>query len=185
MRLAIYNFNNFRTRSAEPGNDGFHEREPLNFRAAEKSEGFIARSGYDGDAGPASWGRQVFPRFYVENGDGSAPSTLSLWRDLPSLYAFSYSGIHADALKNARQWFDRQTWPPYVLWWVEKDEVPSWADGVARLECLHDAGSTAAAFDFKRPFDEEGEPTRIDKEAVTRYRARNAETHLRLCVDGR
>lgn len=35
-----------------------------------------------GEPGPASWGDQVFPRFHTENGDGWAPSTLSLWRDL-------------------------------------------------------------------------------------------------------
>lgn len=75
--LAIYNFNNFRVASSDPINQGFHDRNDLNFRAAEVSEGFVARSGYEGEEGPSSWGPQVFPRFYIENGDGWAPSSLS------------------------------------------------------------------------------------------------------------
>jgi hypothetical protein len=97
--LAIYNFNNFRVRSDEPINQGFHDWNAVNFRAAEISEGFVAGSGYEGEDSPSSWGPQVFPRFYIENGDGWAPSSLSLWRDLPSLFAFSYSGIHIEAMQ--------------------------------------------------------------------------------------
>ncbi len=43
--LAVYNFNNFRFRSNDPVNQGFHDRNDLNFRAAEVCEGFVARSG--------------------------------------------------------------------------------------------------------------------------------------------
>jgi hypothetical protein len=162
-RLAIYNFNNFRLPSAHPANDGFHQRNDLNFAAAETSDGFIARSGYVGEPGPESWGEQVFPRFYVENGDGSAPSTLSLWKDLPSLFAFVYAETHIEAMRNARAWFDRHRWPPYVLWWVDLTHFPTWAEGVERLEYLHDNGISPYAFDFKQPFDENGSPMKLDR----------------------
>jgi len=165
-RLAIYNFNNFRLPSEHPANDGFHARNDLNFTAAEMCDGFLARSGYEGDPGPESWGEQVFPRFYIDNGGGTAPSTLSLWQDLPSLFAFVYADIHLEAMKNARLWFDRHAWPPYVLWWVDDGHRPHWAEGVERLEYLHDHGNSSYAFDFRQPFDENGNPTRIDKAAV-------------------
>lgn len=173
-RLAIYNFNNFRLPSAHPANDGFHQRNDLNFAVAEASEGFVARSGYVGDPGPESWREHVFPRFYIENGDGSAPSTLSLWKDLPSLVAFVYADIHIEAMKNARAWFDRHRWPPYVLWWVDDTHVPFWAEGVERLEHLHDNGTSAYAFDFKHPFDQNGDPTKLDRSAVKIKQAHNA-----------
>ena len=178
--LAIYNFNNFRERAEDPINQGFHDRNIINFDAAKISEGFVARSGYDDEPGPSSWGEQVFPRFYIEKGDGYAPSTLSLWRDLSALYAFSYSGIHTDALRNARQWFDRHKWPPYVLWWVRKGHTPTWSEGVERLEHLHDHGPSLFAFDFKEAFDPEGNSTTVDREAVKRLQALNsvAQTHL-------
>jgi hypothetical protein len=173
-RLAIYNFNNFRLPSADPANDGFHQRNDLNFAAAEASDGFIARSGYADEPGPESWGEQVYPRFYVENGDGGAPSTLSLWRDLPSLFAFVHAEVHLEAMRSARVWFDPHRWPPYVLWWVAPDHVPVWAEGVERLEHLHDNGISSHAFDFKHPFDQDGNATKLDRAAVKNKRGQNA-----------
>jgi hypothetical protein len=173
-RLAIYNFNNFRAPSADPANAGFHERNDPNFAAAERSDGFVARSGYDGDPGPASWGEQVYPRFYLENGDASAPSTLSLWRDLASLYAFVHSDIHREAMRHARQSFDPHRWPPYVLWWVEENHVPKWSEGVKRLELLHDMGPSPEAFDFRNPFDTDGRPMEFDRRSMRTSRSGDA-----------
>ncbi|NDV88519.1 DUF3291 domain-containing protein [Aurantimonas aggregata] len=178
--LALYNFNNFRVPSQESANRGFHDRNDVNFAAAELSEGFVARSGHPDEPGPESWGEQVYPRFHVENGDGWAPATLSLWRDLPALFAFSYAGIHAEALRNARQWFDRQAWPTYALWWVEEGHIPEWREGVDRLEHLHDHGPSPHAFDFKRSFDPAGNPTTVDHDAVKRCREANERAQARL-----
>src|SRR5688572_79781 len=115
-RIALYTFGVFRRPADDPANRGFHDRNDVNFEAVEASAGFIARSGYEDEPGPASWGEHVYPRFYVERGDGHSPSTLSLWTDLESPMAFSYAGIHAEALKHGRDWFVRPEWPPYVLW---------------------------------------------------------------------
>ena len=65
---------------------------------------------------------QVYPRFYVERGDGRAASTLSLWVDIESLMAFTYSRIYAEALRQASDWFVPKTWPPCVLWCVADDQ---------------------------------------------------------------
>ena len=161
--LAIYNFGMFRQRSDHPDIQGFHDRNDRNFATAEQSDGFVARSGYADEPGPESWGVQVYPRFHVERGDGWAPSTLSLWRDLGSLMAFSYSGFHAETLRHARDWFVEPQWPPYVLWWVDAGHIPQWSEGVARLERLHDHGPSSFAFDFKHPYDEDGQPAEIDR----------------------
>jgi Domain of unknown function (DUF3291) len=114
-RLALYNFGMFLLPAAHPSNQGFHDRNDLNFAVAEQSDGFIARSGYAGEPGPESWGNQVYPRFYVERGDEWSPSTLSLWRDLSSPMAYSYTGIHAEAMRQARDWFVKPEWPGYLL----------------------------------------------------------------------
>lgn len=174
-RLALYTFGVFRAPADSSVNQGFHDRNDINFRIAETSEGFIARSGYEDEPGPDSWGKQVFPRFYVERGDGWSPSTLSLWKDLASPMAFSYAGIHAEALKHGKEWFLRPTWPPYVLWWVGDDHTPTWAEAVARHELLHTLGAGPSAFDFKHPFDSEGMPTTVDRDAMRRYAKMNEE----------
>ncbi|WP_374303407.1 DUF3291 domain-containing protein [Ferrovibrio sp.] len=186
MRVALYTFGVFRRPSADPVNDAFHARNAINLAAVEISAGFIARSGYDGDPGPASWGEAVYPRFYTGT-DAHSPSTLSLWADLESPLAFTYAGIHAEALSHGRDWFlkpklppEKPAWPPYVLWWVAGDHVPDWREAVTRHEHLHDHGASAWAFDWKTPFDAQGHATQIDREAVRRLTASNLERQKAL-----
>ena len=125
-RLAFYNFG-LHVASAESEEvKGFVLREPANFEAAARACGFIGRSGYAGYPGARSWGIQVFPRYIKGSGFESAPSSLSLWADIESLMAFTYNGVHAEALKNARNWNVKQTWPPLVLWWVSAFHRPDW-----------------------------------------------------------
>lgn len=164
--LALYTFGMFIEPSEHPVNDGFHERNDPILLDIEKAPGFLARSGYEGDPGPESWGEQVYPRFYVERGDGWSPSTLSLWRDMESMMAFCYFGLHAEALSYGRDWFQKPEWPPYVNWWVESDHVPNWAEGVERHEYLHDHGPSPEAFNFKKPYDVTGQPTKIDRAQI-------------------
>ena len=172
--LAIYNFGLHIGPDGDPRVEGFVLREPANFEAAARSHGFVARSGYRGVPGPRSWGRQVFPRFIEGSGETSGPSQLSLWTDMESLMAFSYGGVHADALKHARNWNVRQSWPPLVLWWVRAGHIPDWEEAASRLEYLHDHGATAKAFTFKEPFTASGEACAIDRERVRTITKDNA-----------
>lgn len=164
--LAIYNFGIHVAALGDPAIDGFVNREPLNFEAANRARGFVARSGYDGEPGPKSWGVQVFPRFLDGSGRESGPSSLSLWDSIESLMAFSYSGIHAEALKHARRWNVRQQWPPLVLFWLEAGQRPEWSEAVMRFEYLADDGPSAQAFTFKQAFDPHGLPHQIDRSLV-------------------
>lgn len=174
-KLAIYNFGLFVASYDSPEVEGFRLREPVNFLAAETAQGFIGRSGYDGDPGPESWGRQVFPRFIEGSGFETAPSSLSLWADLESLMAFSYSGVHADALKHAKNWQVEKRWPSLVLWWTEGR--PDWAEAVRRFEHLHDHGAGPAAFNFKKPYGPDGERISIDRARVRELAVLNGESH--------
>ncbi len=171
MFLAVYNFGMFRERAEAPANQGFRDVEGVNFASAERASGFVGRSGYGEEQGPPSWGEQVYPKFYIERGDGWSPSTLSLWEDLESLMAFTYFGIHAEALGRAGEWFVEQRWPPYVLWWVSPAHLPSWKEAVDRFEYLHDNGPTPTAFNFSVAFDKQGLPTSIDRKSVAQRRA--------------
>ena len=172
--LAAYNFGLHVDDYESPRVEGFRLREPLNIEAAGRAEGFVGRSGYAGEPGPESWGEKVYPRFLAGSGFTDAPSSLSLWLDLESLMAFTYGGVHADALKHARNWNRRQEWPPLVLWWVKEGARPVWADGAERLEHLHDHGPSPHAFTFKTPFRPDGEPAAIDRQSVKEKAARNA-----------
>ncbi|MDL2403276.1 DUF3291 domain-containing protein [Rhizobium mayense] len=173
--LAMYNFGLHVAPYDSPEVEGFRLREAANFEAAARAHGFVGRSGYDGEPGPPCWGKQVFPRFIEGSGFATAPSSLSLWADIESLMAFTYSGVHTDSLKHARRWNVKQRWPALVLWWVDADVIPEWKDGVERLERLHDEGPSAAAFSFKRPYIADGQPATINRDRVKEIAAKNAE----------
>ena len=100
--------------------------------------------------------------------------TLSLWKDLESVAAFSYHGAHAEALTKRREWFEKCNLPVYVAWWVPADHQIEWREGNARLEHLHQHGPTAASFDLAHPFDPKGKATKLDREAVKAKAAMNA-----------
>lgn len=185
FHLAIYNFGIHVADYGDPAIEGFLRREPLNFEAATRASGFVGRSGYDGEPGPESWGKQVFPRFLKGSGRESGPSSLSLWRDIESLMAFSYSGIHAEALKHARRWNVEQAWPPLALFWVEAGRRPEWTEAVERFERLADHGASPEAFTFKQPFDPFGEPYPIDRTQVRALVASNAEGQADLLAKAR
>jgi len=174
FHLAMYNFGQHVAAYDSPEVQGFMRREPLNFAAAQNASGFVGRSGYDGDPGPESWGVQVFPRFIEGSPFDSGPSSLSLWDDIESLMAFSYSGVHAEALKNARNWNTRNDWPPLVLWWVEAGFRPDWEQGAERLEWLHDHGPGPRAFTFKQAFGPDGAALEIDRARVKALTEANA-----------
>ncbi|THV22512.1 DUF3291 domain-containing protein [Peteryoungia ipomoeae] len=172
--LAIYNFGIHVDEFGSEAVQGFSLREPANFKAAERAPGFIARSGYDGEPGPPSWGPQVFPRFLAERGGGAAVSSLSLWRDIESLMAFAYTGVHANALKYARRWNVVQDWPPLVMFWVAAGHRPDWQEGVARFEMLVDQGCGPQCFTFKQAYSPDGAPAVIDRSLVKERAAANA-----------
>ena len=180
QHLAMYNFGLHVEAYESPAVEGFRLREAANFEAAARAHGFIGRSGYAGEPGVPCWGQQVFPRFIEGSGFQTAPSSLSLWADIESLMAFTYSGVHADALKHGRHWNVRQSWPPLVLWWVEAGTVPRWQDGVERLEHLHDYGAGPRAFSFKQPYGSDGQPLEIDRSRIKEIVALNAATQGEL-----
>lgn len=80
--------------------------------------------------------------------------------------AFSYFGLHAEALAHGREWFRKPAWPPYALWWVDGAARPDWREAVTRHAHLHEHGPTAYAFNFKHPFDAAGQPADIDRDKV-------------------
>lgn len=177
--LALYTFAQFRTRADDPVNDEFFSSEPAIWAAMERADGFIARAGYEDEPGTEIWGEQVFPKYWTDNGDGWAPSTISLWQDLESALAAVYRGVHADIMRLGHLFqSDTADYPPYVLWWVPKEHQPDWDEAVERLELLGDDGPTLEAFTFKAAFSPGGKPITVDTD-----RSRAIAEHNRLRAD--
>lgn len=171
--LALFTFGIFVAPAEDPKNADFHALNDRILALVDRSEGFISRSGYDDEPGPAPWGPQIYPHFYEEKGDGWSPATLSLWTGLAPAMAFTYHGIHNQALVRGREWFRSPQWPPLTLWWVAEDETPTWQDAVARHLTLHENGPGPDAFTFRQAFDPEGALARIDRAAIRAIAQRN------------
>lgn len=159
-RLAFYTFGILREARGHAQVQGFFDRIAATFAAAEGTDGFVAR-------GFSQREPSLGPRFFDPATHPLAPQTLSLWRDLESVFAFAYRGAHAEALRQRKEWFVEPAWPTYAAWWVEDGHAPSWAEAAERLEHLHDHGATPFAFSFKQAFDAEGQAIAVDRQRVT------------------
>lgn len=182
-KVVLYTFGIFLQPRDHEQNKGFHDRNPFVYTSAENSEGFVDRSGNSWKRNHADrnsdWGtREVSPRFFTGEDHHDTAATLSLWEDVESIYAFTYHGFHAEVLTKRHEWFVDGDYPAFVAWWISDDETPTRTEGAKRLEHLHDKGPTAYAFDFKAPFDSEGNPLSMDREKI-QSRSKIVEEQLR------
>ena len=154
---------------------GFVDRVPGVYQSADNSDGFHGMSIRDVGTWLHSWGQITLPACYpAPPQENQIATTLSLWKDLESVAAFTYHGPHGEALTKRRDWFDKLDLPVYVAWWVPDVDKVSWPDGCAKLDHLHHHGPTPVAFDFAHPFDPAGNACRLDREAVKAKTALNA-----------
>jgi hypothetical protein len=162
-RIAFLTYGILREPWDHPETKGFVDRIEGSFAQAEQSAGFIDRHrGVDGQ----NWGPPAISRFYDEQMHAGEAATLSLWSDLESVCAFAYRGIHGEAFHNRRNWFLKTEWPTYAAWWIADEHTPDWEEAFERHEYLHHHGPTAEVFNFKRPFDETGSPTQLDRDRI-------------------
>ena len=165
-KLAFFTVSVFHEPVGSPRVQGFIDRAAAVYAAADASSGFCARSIRDYATWKHSWGDMVLPKCYPKVNDNHVAMTLSLWDDLESVAAFSHKGLHAEALSHRTEWFQSLGLPTYVAWWVAADHQPEWQEAADRLDELHATGSTARAFNFKTPFDPQGNQVRLDALAM-------------------
>ncbi|MFP8883541.1 DUF3291 domain-containing protein [Streptomyces mangrovi] len=89
-------------------------------------------------------------------GDDWLIINMSVWRDLPSLTAFMYTGRHRELLKRRHEWFERIGEAMAALWWVADGHRPTVAEAEERLLHLREHGPTPYAFDLRTTFDPHG-----------------------------
>jgi hypothetical protein len=151
----------------QPGSQGFVDRVPGAFAAADVSHGFVARSIRDMTTYQRSWGELKIPQAFAAIDDPlRLPSTLSIWDDLESVAAYAYHGAHGEALTKRKEWFGKPSAPLYVAWWMDEGDSIDPQDAATRFDHLHENGSSPFAFDFKKPFDADGNPCKIDQARV-------------------
>lgn len=161
-RIAFYTFGVMKSPVGDPEVQGFIDRAAGVYAAADGSTGFFERSIRDMKTWQHSWGPVVAPKCAPQGIIlDQLAMTLSLWRDLESVAAFAYQGLHGEALSKRTDWFKKGEWPGYVAWWVDAQHRPDWNEAADRIDRLHAAGSSAEAFNFRKPFDAAGAQVRL------------------------
>ncbi len=168
-RIAFFTLGVLTEPVGDPVVQGFVDRVASVYAAADGSTGFFARSIRNVQTWEHSWGPVLVPTCVpADRGLNQLAMTLSVWRDLESVAAYAYRGVHAEALSNRGDWFERGPWPGFVAWWIDEHHTPNWSEGVARIDQLHAQGSTPEAFNFRQPFDSSGKPTTLNRERLRR-----------------
>lgn len=161
-----------------PKVQGFVDRVPAVYDAADSSDGFIGRSERNVETWRHSWGPVLSPKCVNWSDDSpQMVSTLSFWKDLESVAAFAYQGAHGEAMKHRKDWFQEMKFPTYLAWWMNADDSLNWAQACERMDHLHENGPTPFAFNFSSAFDEEGNSYSLDSATVRAKSHANA-THL-------
>jgi len=170
--LALYTFGVLKSPLADPGllTQEFYDIGEAVYREIGRHPGYLAHAepadhsrGTLFDADWGEWGEFAVPAWYGKGRTAETTAlaaTLSLWTDLRPAFDAVYTGLHRTALNRRYDWFERPEHPNYVCWWVSDGVIPTWQDGVARLEHLHDHGSAPYAFTFHHSFAPDGTPTR-------------------------
>ncbi|MFF9110354.1 DUF3291 domain-containing protein [Streptomyces sp. NPDC014805] len=172
--LALYTFGVLKSPLADPTprTREFYEIGEAVYREISQQPGYLARAeAADGQQGLlfgadwGAWGEFVVPAWYdkgrtVET--TALAATLSLWTGLRPAFDAVYTGLHRTALNRRYDWFERTDHPNYVAWWVSEGVIPTWQDGVSKLEHVQDHGSAPHAFTFHRSFTPDGTPAGIE-----------------------
>lgn len=142
--LASYNWGRLIAGQGDPRVQAFYDGVDAVHAAAEKADGFIWR--WDDPAMAAN------PVGTSPYGDHTI-ITLTVWRDVESLKAFVYRGLHADYFRRRDEWTvpvpEREH---MVQWWVEAGTLPTLSQGMARLRLLEKKGPSPTAFTLKDSF---------------------------------
>lgn len=154
--VAVYTCPLFTHPREHPANASFFERDRSIVRDLEVSPPSGLVRFFKDLPDPAPWPGYVGP-------EGAPASTLSVWSDLASVFAFSYrEGRHHEALRHRRDWFRRLDHPTYALWYVDDPSEATYEEAARRLDHLVANGPAPYAFDFRHPFDPEGRPLSAD-----------------------
>ncbi|GAA4973529.1 DUF3291 domain-containing protein [Algibacter aquimarinus] len=108
---------------------------------ADASDGFIWRmQDEDKDLGVA-----VFK-------DDSILINISVWKDLESLFNYTYNSGHIEVFKRKKEWFSKIKMMHMAFWYVPEGYEPTFQDAKNRLDYLNNHGDTPYAFSFKSKF---------------------------------
>lgn len=110
---------------------------------ADLAEGFVWRM-KDEDK---DLGAQIFQ-------DDTLLINISVWKNLESLFNYTYHSGHIDVFKRKKEWFSKIKMMHMAFWYVPKGYKPTFQDAKNRLNYIDKNGPSPYAFTFKGKFSE-------------------------------
>ena len=112
---------------------------------ADKAKGFVWRLQGDDDNATAI---RVFE-------DNMLIINLSVWKDIESLFDFTYKSDHVAIFKRKKEWFSKMQAMHMAFWYIPAGHIPTPHEARERLSYLNEHGETPFAFTFKGKFSTE------------------------------
>jgi len=121
---------------------------------ADRSPGFVWRL-------QTSEGNATYFRPYEH--DDRILLNMSVWDSVEALQHYVYDTMHAELLRQRRDWFEKFAGVYVALWWVPAGHIPGIDEARKRLAHLETHGPNQFAFTFKQIFPPDQEfQRRID-----------------------
>ncbi len=111
---------------------------------ADRADGFIWRMQDEDKA----LGAKIFQ-------DDTLLINMSVWKDLESLFKYTYHSGHIEVFKRKKEWFSKMKMMHMAFWYVPVGYEPTFQDAKDRLDYLNKHGDTPYAFSFKNKFTAE------------------------------
>ena len=139
MQLAEFNVARLAVALDDPNFQPYLRAVEAVLAQAESADGFVWREQYLASLDdPNPFGADML-------------ATMSVWRSVAALRAFTYSGRHRETFGHRHELFENHE-VHLVLWWVPDGHRPNADESKSRLEHLFEHGPTAHAFTFARSF---------------------------------
>src|SRR6185503_14432896 len=140
--IAQVNIARMRAPLEEPLMAGFVARlEEIN-ALADRSPGFVWR--LQAEAGNATYLRPYDDERILVN--------MSVWETVEHLQQYVYRSVHAELIRQRKDWFEKFDGAFVSLWWVPAGHIPGVDEAKKRLAHLEAHGPTPLAFTFTTQF---------------------------------
>ena len=141
QHIAHFNWATLRAPVGDERVAGFVNAVPKVNALAERSPGFVWRSGTEAElASAAGW-----PLFV---GNDRLIASFSVWESPEALRAYVYQTVHGAFFRRAEEWFDPEATRGHALWWVPVGHMPSIVEAWEKVEALEAGGPSDAVFTF-------------------------------------
>ncbi|GAA4882017.1 DUF3291 domain-containing protein [Flaviramulus aquimarinus] len=84
--------------------------------------------------------------------DDTLVINMSVWKNLESLFNYTYNSGHIEVFKRKKEWFSKMKMMHMAFWYVPEGYEPTFQDAKNRLDYLNVHGDTPYAFSFKSKF---------------------------------